>query len=197
MNLVNQVITIAAVVIGASTTYLLTALGDRAKDQRAAASRWADRKLECYTRYATDVKNLAIVCRQLTAQQGLHAAAPDIDPDRAVSLLDDAELRRSASYEAVKLLGDAITTRATRMLNDAVHRLEWLARGRFADAGPADWDRSWLAYLDAADEFRRSVRRDLKVPGEFLPHGDWVPPSLPGRGDEPAKAQAPPAAHAS
>jgi hypothetical protein len=196
MNLVNQVITIAAVVIGAATTYLVTALGDRARDRRAEARQWGDRKLQSYTSYANDVKNLAIVCRQLTARHGMHAAAPGIEPERAASLLDEAKVRRSASYESVKLLGDAATTRATRTLNDAVHLLEWLARGRFADASPADWDRSWLAYLDAADEFRRSVRRELDVPGEFLPHGEWAPPSLPRRGEEPAKAQGRPAAPA-
>jgi IrrE N-terminal-like domain len=42
MNFVNQVVTIVAVVVGAGTTHLVTALGDRAKDRREVARQWVD-----------------------------------------------------------------------------------------------------------------------------------------------------------
>lgn len=192
MNLLSQIITIAAVIAGAGTTYLVTALGDRAKEQREVARQWVDRKLQAYTQYANDVKSLAIVTRQITAERGLHDAAPGLTGRDGIADLNDAEVRRSASYEAVKLLGDASTLRVTRELNDATHRLEWIARSKQVSATPADWERCWELFADAADEFRRSVRAELGIPGAFLPHGEWVPPSLPpadDRGDSQALGQ--------
>ncbi len=183
MNFGNQIVTIAAVVIGALTTYLVTALGDRARERREMGRQWVDRKLANYASYTNDVKNLVTVARQLAALNSLHDAAPGIAEDRAQSMLDEAEVRRSASYENVKLLADASTLRATRALNDAVHRLEWIAAGRFEQAGADDWSQSWQLYQEAADEFRGSVRRELGVPGELLPHGAWVRPSLPAPAD--------------
>jgi hypothetical protein len=194
MSFVNQVVTIAAVVVGAGTTYLATALGDRAKDRREVARQWLDRKLESYTQYANDAKSLAMVARQMAAERELHMVAPE--PARGEDLkaaLAEAEMRRSTSYEAVKLLGDASTLRATRELNDAVHRMEWIANGRLK-ADPAQWERSWQLYAEAADDFRRSVRAELGVPGSFLPHGEWAPPSLPRDHDsEPGATEADPA----
>jgi len=179
MNLANQIVTIAAVVAGAVTTYLVTALGDRARERREVARQWVDRKLQAYTQYANDVKSLAIVTRQITAQKGLHDAAPGLTGRDGIAELDEAEVRRSASYEAVKLLGDASTLRATRELNDAAHRLEWIARSNEVGVTPADSERCWQLFADASDVFRRSVRAELGVPGAFLPRGEWVPPSLP------------------
>jgi len=123
MNFANQIVTLAAVVTGALTTYLVTALGDRARDRRETVRQWVDRKLANYTSYTNDVKNLVTVARQLAAVNGLHDAAPGIAEDRARAMLDEAEVRRSASYESVKLLADASTLHATRALNDAVHLL--------------------------------------------------------------------------
>jgi hypothetical protein len=179
MNLANQIVTIAAVVAGAGATYLVTALGDRARERREVTRQWVDRKLQAYTQYANDVKSLAIVARQITAEKGLHDAAPGLTGRDGIVDLDEAEVRRSASYEAVKLLGDASTLRATRELNDAAHRLEWIAKDKQVGATPADWERCWHLFADAADEFRRSVRAELGIPGAFLPRGEWVPPSLP------------------
>ena len=179
MNFVNQVVMIVAVVVGASTTYLVTALGDRAKDRREVARQWVDRKLESYTQYANDTKSLAIVARQLAASQKLHDAAPGTAQGQDLpAALAEAEMRRSASYEAVKLLGDASTLRATRELNEAVHRLEWIA-GTKLRSSPAQWERSWELYAEATDDFRRSVRAELGIPGSFLPRGEWAPPSRP------------------
>jgi hypothetical protein len=177
MNLGTQIITIAAVIAGALTSYLVTTLGDRSRYRREVAREWVDRKLESYTRYATDIKSLVIVTRQITALHGLHDAAPGIAEEKAMTLLDEAEVRRSTSYEAVKLLGDAETLRATRALNDAAHTLEWIARGQLSsDSG--GWDRSWHFYLDASDRFRQCVRRELNVPGDFLSNAGWARPSL-------------------
>ncbi len=181
MSFTSQILTIAAVVVGALTTYVVTAMNDRARYQREIARQWSDRKLENYIRYASDIKSLVILTRQITALHGLHDAAPGIDESLAMSLLDEAEVRRSTSYEAVRLLGDAKTIHTTRMLNDAAHRLEWIARGQLrTDAG--GWERSWQLYTEAADAFHQSVRRELGVPGQFLPRSGegWLRPSLSG-----------------
>jgi hypothetical protein len=66
-----------------------------------------------------------MVARQIAADTGLHDAAPAVTEGQDLpAALAEAEMQRSASYEAVKLLGDASTLRATRELNEAVHRLE-------------------------------------------------------------------------
>src|SRR6266567_7812130 len=94
MNFANQIVTLAAVVTGALTTYLVTALGDRARDRRETVRQWVDRKLANYTSYTNDVKNLVTVARQLAALNSLHDAAPGIAEDRAQSMLDEAEVRQ-------------------------------------------------------------------------------------------------------
>ena len=182
MSLVSQIVAIAAVIVGALTTYIITALNDRARYHREIARQWSDRKLENYIRYASDIKSLIILTRQITALHGLHEAAPGIDEGRAITLLDEAEVQRSTSYEAVRLLGDAKTIHATRALNDAVHRLEWIARGQL-QADSEGWEKSWKLYTEAANAFHQSVRQELGVPGQFLPRSEasraWLPPSLP------------------
>src|SRR5690242_19361231 len=179
MKYVNQVVTIVAVAVGAATTYLVTALGDRARDRRDVARHWLGRKLEAYTQYAIDAADLAMIARQIGADLGLHDAAPDAAADQDLrAALGEAELRRSASYEAVKMLGDASTLRATRELNEGAHRLEWIAQRKLRPS-PAQWERSWQLYAQAAEEFRRCVRAELGIPGSLLPRGDWAPPSLP------------------
>ncbi len=178
MNFANQIVTIAAVVIGALTTYAVTGLSDRARYRRELARQWADRKLENYMRYASDVKSLVIITRQIAALHGLHEAAPGINEQDAMALLDEAEVRRSTSYEAVRLLGDAMTVRVIRVLNDSVHELEGIARG-WLEADSGRWAQSWEAYMKAADAFFRSVRQELAVPGQFQPRSgvSWTPPS--------------------
>ena len=191
MNSVSQIVTIVAVVVGAGMSYLVTALGDRTRDRREVARNWVDRKLDAYTRYADDAKSLAMVARQMAAGLGLHDAAPAAAgiPDLRAAL-SEAELRRSASYEAVKLLGDAGTLRATRELNETVHRLEWIASDKLP-ATPAQWQLSWQLYAEAAEEFRRNARAELGIPGSLLPRGDWAEPVLPAdRGDVGARTSA-------
>ena len=168
MNFGSQIVTIAAVVIGALTSYIVTALSDRARYRRELTRQWMDRKLENYIRYASDVKNLAIVVRQITALHGLHESAPGIDENKALALLDEAEVRRSTSYEAVRILGDAGTIRTTQELNEAAHVLEKIARGRI-DADSVVWEQSWQSYMEATNAFHQSLRRELGVPGQFLP----------------------------
>lgn len=177
MNYISQIVTVAAVVIGALTTYLVTARIDRDRYQREVSAQWIERKLDNYSRYASDVKNLTIVVRQITALHGLHKAAPGINEDEAMALLDDAEVRRATSYEAVKLLGDANTLLATRELNDTVHKLEWIARGKL-EANSREFEESYQRYKKAAEAFYQSVRQELGVPGNLLPRGAWKPPSL-------------------
>ncbi|MFF5206000.1 hypothetical protein [Streptosporangium sp. NPDC000396] len=182
MDFASQIATIAAVVIGALTTYAVTALNDRSRYRREVARHWVDRKLELYTRYAGDIKQLAILTRQITAQHGLHDAAPGVDGDKAMALLDEAETRRSLTYEAVRMLGDAQTIRVTGELNDAVHRLEWLARGKL-DTDPDVWEKCWRLYTNATNAFHENFRRELGVPGQFLPRpldrGAGPRPTLP------------------
>jgi hypothetical protein len=183
MNFVSQIVTIVAVVVGAGMSYLVTALGDRSRDRREVARSWVDRKLVAYTRYSDDAKSLAMVARQIAADLGLHDAAPEAAGERdMLAALSEAELRRSASYEAVKLLGDTGTLRATRELNETVHRLEWIASKKLHPT-TAQWDRSWQLYAEAAEEFRRNVRAELGIPGSLLPLGDWAQPTLPAAGE--------------
>ena len=168
MNFGSPIVTIAAVVAGALTSYIVTALSDSARYRRELARHWIDLKLENYTHYGNDVKNLAIVTRQITALHGLHEAAPGIDEDKALALLDEAEVRRSTSYEAARILGDARTIRTTQELNDAAHVLEKIARQRM-DADSVVWENSWRSYMAATNAFHESLRRELGVPGQFLP----------------------------
>jgi hypothetical protein len=60
-------------------------------------------------------------------------------------------------------VGSADVISALRLLNQAVWKLEWFARGKIDNRDTETWVLAGRAYRDAINAFQESVRRDLKV----------------------------------
>ncbi|GGM22775.1 hypothetical protein GCM10010129_78920 [Streptomyces fumigatiscleroticus] len=56
--MVTQIITLVGVLIGAMTSYLATAMAERAKFRRLMATRWDERKLDTYIEYVSCIKEI-------------------------------------------------------------------------------------------------------------------------------------------
>jgi hypothetical protein len=84
-------------------------------------------------------------------------------------LLAEAETRRGLSSEVVTLTGGEAVIEAHRKVNQTLWRMEWFARGLVEDASRENWDRVRREYVNAINNFHECARRDLIVPGEYLP----------------------------
>lgn len=152
--------------VGAITTYVVSARGERNRFRRDLALRWEERKLDAYFQYVSDVKTVHKIARQLAAARGLHDRDTPLEPDVGLSMLADAVTRRSISSEQATFLADEDTLTALRRLNDAVRTLVWYARGKVPNADKLGWDRAFATFMDALDHFQACARAEIHVPGQ-------------------------------
>jgi hypothetical protein len=165
-----QLLTLAGVALGALCSYASGAVNERLKFKREIGRQWSERRFECFAAYAAEVKTMSTLARRMAAARGLHTLAPDaLSVEAGAPLLTEAEVRRSISMESLRLLADADTVAAAHRLNEAVWRLEWIAKGTVPDGTPSRWDQAMSRYLSAFDDFHRAARRELGVPGTDVP----------------------------
>jgi hypothetical protein len=147
-NLLDQLPTLIGVVLGAVGAVAATSLSDRLRWQREQAVRWYQRRLEAFMAFAATLKTIHTVSFRLVAMHRPGSSAPPIDRPAGLEQLAHANLRRSADWEALLLLGDEATVAAARRWRDAVSAVELLARG-------AEWDgAAWETAVDEADRAR-------------------------------------------
>ena len=183
LSVTSQLLTIAAVVVGAITSFTATSFNDRRRFHREQATHWADRKLEAYLDYLNAVKEMNRLSRRIAAARGIGHRVPALDSDEALSLLAEAEGRRANASEKVALLGDAATVTAIRELNKEAWRLEWVARGLLQPDQEA-WEASNQSLIRASNRLHERIRVELGVPGAFLARDVDEPyqPVLPDHG---------------
>jgi hypothetical protein len=185
MPVIDQLLTLAAVIVGAIMSFAVTSLNERQRFRREEAARWAGQKLDAYLEYLYAVKHMARVARCIAAARGINRYQPPLDREDALSMLSEAEEKRAQATEKVTLLGDDATVRAIRDLNKEIWRLEKIARG-----GLDPDEETWLAcnrsLVKAKNEVHQQIRAELGIPGKFLPRDLEQPydPKLP----EPAEA---------
>jgi hypothetical protein len=179
MSLTSQILPLAGVAIGATTSFLVTSLNERTKWRREQSIRWDGQRLKAYAEYAHAVKDLAYQYRRIAVARGLTAGPHPLEP--TPEILDElgaAEVRRSALAEALGLLGDAETITASRRMNQCLWNLESLAREMPAE-GAENWDQEYERYRDVRQEYIEHARRSLGVIGptavELLGPADWRP----------------------
>lgn len=180
-----------AVVVGALTTFAATAFVDRLRFRRDQVRYWADKKLAAYVEYLDAVKSMNRISRRIVAGRGIDKRAAALKGDDALALLTEAEARRAGASEMVALIGAADVVAVVRLLNREVWRLEWIARG-LLDADEDSWETCNQEYVRALNAVHENVRRELRVPGTYLPRevgAPWVPelPSSPAGGAEEAR----------
>jgi hypothetical protein len=162
-------LTLAGVVLGALTSFLVSSLGERSRHRRELRKGWTEKRLDAYAQYLSDIKRMREVARRIAAGAGLDERPSPLSKDEGLPMLADAEGRRDVSFEMVTLLGSEATVRAGRKLNQAVWKIEWYARGKLPTDDRDGWDQSRREFTAAQREFHECVRRELAIPGASVP----------------------------
>lgn len=187
---VQQLVTLAAVVLGAGATFSATTLVERAKWKRSLDTRWDDRRLAAYADYANALKKTLEVCLRLAENKGYPAGFQPIDRDAGLQAFAAADAERTLRWEAVLLLGSPEAIAAARKW----HKALWGFRYFVMDAEPdhEEFLRSFEAMGHLRNEFYERARADLGVGSGALPaeFGAWLPPGYSPPASSPGERQA-------
>lgn len=77
----DQIFTLAAVAIGAITTYAATTLADRSRWKRQVGIRWDESRLRAYVDFANSAKVITTLVSRVMAARGVVTAVAQIDID--------------------------------------------------------------------------------------------------------------------
>jgi len=184
MSVTDQLLTLAAVIVGAIMSFAATSLNERQRSRREEAARWADQKLDAYLEYLYAVKHMARIARCIAAARGINPHEPPMHGEDTLSVLSEAEEKRAQASEKVTLLGNDVTVNAVRDLNKEIWRLEKIARGGL-DPDLETWLACNRSLVDAKNKVHQRMRAELGIPGKFLPRDLEQPydPKLPAPAD--------------
>jgi hypothetical protein len=163
--LVEQLVTVGAVLAGAAGTYLTTRLADRERFKRELRVRWDERRLDAYVAYVTAVKRVYRHASQILSARLDGAGLAD--HDAMLAEMRTAEAERSRAFEQVMMLGDTATIRAAHDLNDRLWKLEQPARG-VEEIGQDAWHERSDAWVVALNDFHTHARQGLGIADELV-----------------------------
>lgn len=132
-TLVQQLLTIASVVIGAATSFAATSLVERSRWKRSQSARWDEKRLAAYSEYGNAVKASVRLCYRIAAAKNFVTASHPLELQAGMNELAEAESERAAKWETVLLLGEPATISAARSWHESVRRLERVAGMRRQD----------------------------------------------------------------
>lgn len=165
MALVEQLVTVGAVMAGAAGSYLTTRLADRDRFKRDLKVRWDERRLDAYAVYVTAVKRVQR-CSWLLLSAYFDGDARD-DREAQLAEMRTAEAERSRAFEQVMLLGDGDTIGAAHELNQRLWKLENPARGE-GEITRDVWQRRSDDWVAALNDFHTHARRGLGISGDLV-----------------------------
>ncbi|MCG5450578.1 hypothetical protein [Micromonospora hortensis] len=177
----TQILTLAAVLLGGSMSYVFTSRLERDRNRREMVIRWDIRKYEAFTDYLAAVTRMARVSGQLVRPNGWDDLAAEVEPTTGRTALDEFESARTAAYERVVMLADRRCIDAADALNTAVWKLEWFGRAVVVDGTEQEWRAALDAYTTALDTFQQAARDNLVVPGVLLARAIERPVPTPRR----------------
>ncbi|WP_219471155.1 hypothetical protein [Nonomuraea rhizosphaerae] len=160
--MITQLITVAAVLVGAAASYFVTRASERERFNREMKVRWDRPRLDAYVAYISALK-----MEYTTAQKMFDILKKDSTSAEIQLLLDtlqQADLRRAEMFETVMLLADAPTIQAAHELNTKMWRLERSVCNR-DDLEKATWYQFTDAWIVALNNFHESARASLGVSG--------------------------------
>ncbi|MFI6277331.1 hypothetical protein [Streptomyces sp. NPDC050988] len=140
----GELFTLMGVLVGAFASYVGGALMERSRWRRQLSTRWDERRLEVYLRYADAIKRFTSMAGRLAAGKGLFDLPQPLPQDIGLERLADAELERGYAFEAVLLMGDADTISAARALQRHAWVLEQFVRDMRSGTAE-DWERAFRA----------------------------------------------------
>ncbi|AZM76707.1 hypothetical protein D1J63_18305 [Streptomyces sp. KPB2] len=176
----EQLVTIAAVLLGALTTHVTNFLMERSRNRHQLLTRWDDKKVDAYGEYVDAAKMRIAACVPLyEMRKGLresHRSEEDLRDDLA-----EASRRWGSAFERVMLLGGDEAIESGHELNVLLAEIDWQATGR-VEGTLEEWRERHRAAFRAINAFHEDARADLgirgRVTGEKHPERDLlVPPA--------------------
>ncbi|MFF7192615.1 hypothetical protein ACFZAM_02705 [Streptomyces sp. NPDC008079] len=171
MGTSEQLLTIAAVLLGAMTTYVTNYWTERQRIRREQLTRWDSKKLDAYENYVDAVRASVFLAVELYEhREGIRRS----DDPESQMLADVAAASRSRgrAFERIMLLGGDDVVEAAHDLNAAALAVDWQATGKTPDTLEAWRDRN-RATFRAINAFHETARVDLGVSGTVT--GDTHP----------------------
>ncbi|WP_336047628.1 hypothetical protein [Streptomyces sp. CA2R101] len=151
--MISQIVTLVGVLIGALTSYLSTTVAERARHRRTLETRWDERKLNTYIEYAAVVKEAGRAAGRARTERDQELR------QQALAEMDDAEQRRSLTFEAMALLAAPSAIEAAHEVN----RLLWKRLRAARDPNTAPPPGTEL--VDALNALHDQARQDLGITG--------------------------------
>ncbi|MGI5397931.1 hypothetical protein ACQEVG_00365 [Streptomyces sp. CA-135486] len=168
MDIVGQLVTIAAVLLGGLTTHFTNHRMERQRTQYTMLTRWDDRKLDAYAEYIDRVRTYiyssVILYEVRKGMRSTQRTEHDLELE-----LGDGDHARGRAFERVMLLAEDGVIEAAHRLNAAAAAIDWRARG--TTGGTLDeWRELHKTAFMAINGFHEAARDDLGVSGNF--HGE-------------------------
>lgn len=164
MDTGGQLVTIAAVLLGALTTHLTNFLMRRGQQKHELRVRWDDRKLDAYAGYIDSVRACVFHAVHLyERREGL--TDPDGQSESALrDNLSESVRARGRAFERVMLLAGDDVVEAAHDVNSIVFKVDWQATGKI-DGTREDWRERNRAVFRVINAFHEAARVDLGVSG--------------------------------
>jgi len=174
----DQLVTIAAVLLGALTTHLTNFLTERSRKKYERQVRWDERKLSAYEGYIDSVRACVFLAVQLyEVKEGIRES--EQSEREILAELSEAGRQRGRAFERVMLLAGDDVIEASHKLNAVGLQVDWQAMGKVT-ATLADWRDRNRAVFGAINAFHDAAREDLgvsgSVTGEQHPERDLLLP---------------------
>jgi hypothetical protein len=160
MTLLQQLVTVAAVVVGATGSYLVSRLTDRDRFSRELRVRWDQRRLDAYLEFLSAAKMTGAYANRI--QRERQVGGPSEEIYALISLMEASEMRRTERFEVLMMLADAGTGNAAHALNDALFQLVDAARSA-SGLEVDDWHQRADRWITTLNEFHVAARTDLGV----------------------------------
>ncbi|MFE2374688.1 hypothetical protein [Streptomyces sp. NPDC059398] len=167
----EQLVTIAAVLLGALTTHVTTYVMERTRTRYQLLTRWDDRKLSAYEGYVDSARAAVFLAVQLFEHRsGLRPSekpVPEMCAEHA-----EATRARGRAFERIMLLGGDDVVEAAHQLNKAAIEIDWQAEEKITGT-VEDWRERHRVAFRRINEFHEAARVDLGVQGSV--QGDRHP----------------------
>ncbi|QLE73958.1 hypothetical protein FGW37_22375 [Streptomyces rectiverticillatus] len=178
MGAAEQLVTVAAVILGGLTTHLTNALAERRRKRHELSTRWDDKKLDAYAGYVEKVRTSIFLAVELyELREGLRERHRD-DAEIKADMSEAGHLRGRA-FERIMLLGGDEVVEAAHTLNAATLGIDWQAAGTTRGT-LEEWRERNRAAFRAINAFHDAARTDLgvsgRVTGEQHPERDLLLP---------------------
>jgi hypothetical protein len=179
MDLLGQLVTIAAVLLGGLATHYTNHAMERQRTRYTMLTRWDERKLDAYAEYIDRVRS-CIYASVLLYETRNGMRTVEQTEQELTEALGEAERWRGRAFERIMLLAEDGVVEAAHSLNTAAHAIDWRARGR--TNGPLEeWRALHRTVFQEINRFHEAARTDLGVSGSFqgAEHGarDLILPS--------------------